>query len=217
MSLTNTEGNFCPFSTEYHDIHLRDAILRLIARISSRVFIGIELCRNEDWLRITREYTVASFQAAKELRLYPWIFRPIANMYLPTCRKNRELLKEARAIIRPIIQKRAQDKAAAAERGETLKFNDAIEWFEQMHQGMVFDEAMPQLILSVAAIHTTSDLLSQTITDLALHPEMLEPLREEIVSVLKQDGWAKTSLYKMKLLDSVIKESQRLKPIATST
>lgn len=135
-------------------------------------------------------------------------------MYLPTCRKNRALLTEARAIIRPIIQKRAEEKAAAAQRGETLKFNDAIEWFEQMHEGMSFDEAMPQLILSVAAIHTTTDLLSQTVTDLALHPEMLEPLREEIITVLREDGWAKTSLYKMKLLDSVIKESQRLKPIA---
>lgn len=135
-------------------------------------------------------------------------------MYLPQCQKNRKLLAEARAILAPIIVNRRKMKAEAATRGETLKFNDAIEWFDNVYDGKEFDAVMPQVILAVAAIHTTTDLATQVVSDLAIHRELLEPLREEITTVLKEDGWAKTSLYKMKLLDSVIKESQRLKPIS---
>ncbi|CAG1989494.1 unnamed protein product [Fusarium graminearum] len=44
------------------------------------------------------------------------------------------------------------------------------------------------------------------------HPEYIEPLRQEAVQLLHEEGWKKTTLFKMKLLDSAIKESQRMKP-----
>lgn len=73
-----------------------------------------------------------------------------------------------------------------------------------------------QISLSTAAIHTTSDLFSQLILDIAGHPEIFAPLREEIRDVLGREGWAKTSLYNLKLLDSCIRETQRKKPITIS-
>lgn len=72
-----------------------------------------------------------------------------------------------------------------------------------------------QLGLSIAAVHNTTDLISQVVHDLASDPEMVERLRKEAIEVIGQDGWSKTSLYRLKLLDSVIKESQRIKPILT--
>jgi cytochrome P450 len=59
--------------------------------------------------------------------------------------------------------------------------------------------------------HTTSNLLTNIVYDLTAHPEYLQPLREEIKSVMAEDGiLQKTSPTKMKLLDSAVKESQRL-------
>lgn len=55
--------------------------------------------------------------------------------------------------------------------------------------------------------------MTQIMTDLAAHPEVIGDLRTEIKEVLSDGGWKKTALTSMKLLDSVIKESQRLKPI----
>jgi cytochrome P450 len=52
--------------------------------------------------------------------------------------------------------------------------------------------------------------LTQCILELAHHPEIIAPLREEISRVLKTEGWKKSALYNMKLLDSVIKESLRM-------
>lgn len=62
------------------------------------------------------------------------------------------------------------------------------------------------------AIRTPTDLLHQTMTDIALQPELFEPLREEVIRVLGSHGLKKTSFYNLKLMDSVLKESQRLKP-----
>lgn len=46
--------------------------------------------------------------------------------------------------------------------------------------------------------------------NLAAQPEYLQPLREEVESVVAEDGWSKASLGKMRKLDSFLKESMRL-------
>ena len=65
--------------------------------------------------------------------------------------------------------------------------------------------------LSLVAIHTTSDLLQEAMIRIAQHPELFQVLRNEIVEVLGRDGLKKTALYNLKTMDSVLKESQRLK------
>jgi cytochrome P450 len=80
-------------------------------------------------------------------------------------------------------------------------------------------------MVNFAAIHTSSmvipgpeltDLKSFThlIYDLAGHPEYVEPLREEIEALLKEHGWQKLTLMKMKKLDSFIKECLRLRMVS---
>ncbi len=53
--------------------------------------------------------------------------------------------------------------------------------------------------------------------DLCQHPEVFDELRQEMVGVLTQGGWSKAVLRRMTLLDSVIKETLRLKPISLGT
>lgn len=204
------------FFAEWHSLPLRDTILACIARISSRVFLGEELCRNEAWLKISREYASTVFPATDILRTYPaGIIRSIVARLLPICRAAQAQVAEARVILQPVLEKRKAAKAAAAETGKTVEFNDAIEWFENVaaKTKASYEPAAMQLFLSIVAIHTTSDLMTQIMTDLAAHPEVIEDLRKEIKEVLSDGGWKKSTLTSMKLLDSVIKESQRLKPI----
>lgn len=80
-------------------------------------------------------------------------------------------------------------------------------------------------------MHTTTELLTGVLLDLAQNEEFIKELRDEIVAVFAKanepaaspsgtiDGavekegkttWKKTTLYQMKLLDSALKESQRL-------
>jgi hypothetical protein len=44
----------------------------------------------------------------------------------------------------------------------------------------------------------------------------MKPLREEIEEIIQREGWTKAGLDQMSKLDSFIKESQRLHPVALS-
>ncbi|KIL86300.1 hypothetical protein FAVG1_10698 [Fusarium avenaceum] len=204
---------------EWHDVVAKEANLQLMARISSRVFLGAEMCRNPQWLRITATYTVIAFRAVEELRLWPSVLRPVVQWFLPHCSEARALVQEARSLINPLLERRRTEKAEAAERGDEVTYNDAIEWLEQtaLEKDVPYDPACAQLSLSVAALHSTTDFFTQVMFDIAKNPELIQPLRDEVISVLGQHGWSKHSLYNLKLMDSVLKESQRLKPIAIAS
>jgi len=45
------------FKGEWRTIKPYPSILRLVARISARVFLGLPLCRDEKWLEISTEFT----------------------------------------------------------------------------------------------------------------------------------------------------------------
>lgn len=189
-------------------------MLDIVARMSSHMFLGEELCRDAEWLDVTKRYTVMGFGTADVLREYPPWLRPLMNRILPQCREVQELGTRAKRLIAPVITKRQQAREDAIRNGKPIpRFEDALDWFEREGADPRLDRAHLQLILSVVAIHTTSDLLTETLLQLSQRPQLIEELRAEISGVLKGDGWRKTSLYNMKLLDSVIKESQRLRPI----
>lgn len=84
---------------------------------------------------------------------------------------------------------------------------------EECAKGRPYDAAVAQISFSLAAIHTTSDMLTQVLLDLSEHEQLIQELREEIVTVIRSEEWKKTTLYRLKLMDSVLKKSQRLKSI----
>jgi cytochrome P450 len=78
-------------------------------------------------------------------------------------------------------------------------------------------QAQMQLVTSIAAIHTTSMTVMNVIFDLAARPEYLQPLRDELQDVRATESsphLSKTSMPKLRKLDSFLKESHRLSPIS---
>ncbi|KAL3447881.1 cytochrome P450 [Aspergillus insuetus] len=213
-------------SPDWHDLALKSSILRIVAQLSSKVFLGDQICRNPDWLQITVDYTVDAFIAAEELRLWPSPIRPLVAEFLPSCRKIRGELQRAREIITPVLEQRRLARLEEEEEEEEAllnvqgkektpgkpKYADAMQWMEDCAKGQRYDPAVAQISFSIAAIHTTSDMLTQVLLDICSMPELINALREEIVTVVQEEGWKKTTFYKLKLMDSVLKESQRLKP-----
>ena len=53
--------------------------------------------------------------------------------------------------------------------------------------------------------------------DLAVHPEYVDPLRQEIEILVAAEGWKYPTLAKMDKLDSFLKESIRCHPVSSST
>jgi hypothetical protein len=52
---------------------------------------------------------------------------------------------------------------------------------------------------------------------LLANPEYIEPLREEVDAVIKEEGWTKAGIDKMHKIDSFIRETQRLGGLALSS
>lgn len=136
---------------------------------------------------------------------------------------NRALLRQSRAgrrIIDNEIKRRREIWERNAREGKpNSKLADSLGWMQEMaaEKGETdFDLAGGQLALTFAAIHTTSDLLTKCLYHISASQEIQQELREEMVAVLGEDGWKKTSLYKMKLLDSFLKEVQRIEPPSIS-
>lgn len=206
------------FVIDWTEICLRDHVLLLVARLSSRVFLGDAVAHDNEWIKVTTEYTTDAYIAAKILRLWPKATRPVVHWILPCCIKLRRHVAKARSIIVASIKLRREAKEAARIAGDPPPvFNDVIEWLDQDNQKPGdYDPVVAQLILSQAAIHTTTDLLTQSILEIAANTEIIPPLREEVNQVVEKQGWSKAAFYEMKLLDSVIKESQRRKPLAMS-
>lgn len=203
-----TNGDILP---EWHAIQPQHDLMRIVSRVSSRVFMGEELCRDDEWVRVSGDYTLSVFATSNLLMAYPRWARPLVHWFMPECREVRRKLNNARQCLQPHLDRRNAIKREAAAQGKPCPFNDSIEWFEKEYTK--HDPATCQISISLVAYHTTSDLLMETLFNLCQHPELLKPLREEIVNVLSKEGWKKTSLINLKLMDSVVKESQRMRPV----
>ncbi|TLD19276.1 hypothetical protein PspLS_09765 [Pyricularia sp. CBS 133598] len=204
-----------PQSKDWQEVAAGEVNMLLTTRATARIFLGEGVCRDMDWIKTSCIYTGAIFVAADKLRAWPAMLRPIVHWFLPTCFYTRSVLRQARGIIEPVLAKRQQTRQQLVSQGKpTEDFNAAPEWFEQASNGgqLDYDPVAAQLFLAVGANHSTADLLTQTMLQLALHPEYIEPLCEEIKETVLRHGWTHNALIKMDLMDSVLKESQRLKP-----
>ena len=198
---------------EWRELVLKQTVQRLVARLSSRVFLGERLCRNERWLEIAKDYTVDAFIAAIVLRMVPSLLRPFLHWVIPQCRKVRKDYADAEKLITPEIKyRKGRAKEAMAAGQKVPKIGDMIGWMYDVarEQRESVNYVDGQLGLTLAAIHTTSEALSSTLLDIMEHPEIVEPLRKEVVDVIGQLGWSKQALYKLRLMDSVLRESQRI-------
>ena len=185
----------------------------MVAQMSSRVFLGKEICRDEEWLNVSVNFTIDAFIAARVLRLWPPILRPVVHWFLPWSRRMRKHIQNSNRIVQGEVHKRELIREGKLPDTNPGRHPDSLDWCQEVAAGRPFDMILAQLRLSVASIHTTSNLLTNVMYDLAAYPEHIQPLRDEIKAVVEEDGMLKKAgLAKMKLMDSVLKESQRLRP-----
>ena len=214
---SESSRDFLGKSKEWQTITLVDTMADIIARLSSRVFLGKELCRNKRWLEIAKTHTMDVFKTAMIMKATPAFLRPLTYLLLPHSKRIRSALSDTRKLIGPEIERRKAAVDAALAAGEKPpKVADTLGWMYELtkSRNIDYDFSCGQLSLTMAAIHTTTQAMSQALLDICEHPEVVEPLRKEIIEVLSEGGWQKTSLYKLKLMDSFLKEGQRIRPMA---
>ena len=185
-------------------------MVQLVAQESTRLFLGPEMCRDAHWLQVSVNYIQSFFMGIDLLDSWRPIFRPLVSKFSKTGKQIRSDLAEARQILSPFIAERHARKA----NGET--FNDLLQWFDDAARGAEYDAPLLILRSAMAAIHSTSDLLTKAIFEICTQPGLIDDIREEAIRVFKEHGLRKTAIQELRLTDSVLKETQRLKPLQTS-
>ena len=51
---------------------------------------------------------------------------------------------------------------------------------------------------------------TRTLYRLLAHPEYIEPLRQEVESVIAKEGWTRAGMDQMHKIDSFVRETQRM-------
>ncbi|KLU90421.1 ent-kaurene oxidase [Magnaporthiopsis poae ATCC 64411] len=198
---------------DWHAIDWNSDTTGVIARAASAVFVGPEKCDDAEWLGLIQSYVGGYFASVAALHNYPvWARRLAHRFLLPGSKACREILPRARAIIDEVASKRRREAEEATRQGKKAPaYNDAIEWSQRAagNNGPV-DLGGLQLSLAMAALLTTSEMLRAVLVDIARHTELVEPLRNEIEAQIKAHGISVAATNNMVLLDSVLKESQRL-------
>ncbi|GKT46576.1 cytochrome P450 monooxygenase ATR2 [Colletotrichum spaethianum] len=208
-----------PQSTDWNEININAKLLRIIAMVSGRVFIGSELCRDERYLDASINYTVDLMTAVHVIAMVPSFLRPIVASWLPTTKKLYERIAAAEAVFRPIVTARKE----AAKKGDYQEPDDMLQWIlnAQTKFGELSDRhlAMAQLGISFAAIHTTTMTTTNAMYWLAAKPDLIPMLRDDVQQALLGSGGEFTSaaLQNMKKLDSFLKEVMRVSPLSASS
>lgn len=197
---------------EWETLVVKNVVLDLVAWVSTRVFAGKELARDADWRRISKEYTMLLFRNSHALRAFPAFLRPLVNRILPSCRAMQARLQEARELVGRQVQERLEKRGKKSwdEDGNLNENIDCFHWMIDLAKGRSLDFAGAQIQLGVVAINTSSEMLVRCILQICDTPDVVPALRDEMISVLKKHGWTKSAMSQMRLLDSFLKENQRV-------
>ncbi|KAJ5720789.1 cytochrome P450 [Penicillium malachiteum] len=195
-------------------------VLDFVARVSARIFLGLPICRNPEWLEVSTQFTENVFISLVFLRLFPMWTHGILNWLMPSAYKGSAYVRKAKKLLIPEILRRREDEKQA--QGNEEEKDDKLNLLSWMMEIATPEESDPaslahlEVVMSLASIHTSQMNAVHVLYDLLAHPEYLDPIRDEIRAVINEVGpwmsWEKPAFSKLRKLDSFMRESQRFNP-----
>ncbi|KAE8373290.1 cytochrome P450 [Aspergillus bertholletiae] len=207
-----------PECKDWAPLKLWDVFLPMISRMTGRMLVGEELCRNPEWIQLTIANTQGIMKSSMGIRaLYSSRWQWLAPWTYPGRKDLVTLRRRAAELIEPVYMQRL----AAFRGGTQHKYRDAVQWIIENSPEKPLSPAEVAdalLFLYMAGIHSTSATIVSIVYDLIAHPEYVPALLDEIRHTLAESPeWSRQSLAKLRKLDSFMKESQRLNPVGCVT
>ncbi|KAF7168574.1 hypothetical protein CNMCM5623_001556 [Aspergillus felis] len=184
-------------------------LVKLVSLHISRSFISPPLSRDQAWIDLTLSYTISTVTVAAKMSNTHWSLRPLRGLILPERREMSRQFHRATTLVKPILASRLEQE---------VEHDDLMQWIIDHYPNQKDDVVLHTQLQLEAVQAATYNLAFQLIHffyDLLVHPEYIEPLREEIQTVSESCSgrWTPTALAKLRKCDSFLKESQRLNPI----
>lgn len=185
--------------------------MRLVSRISARMFHSKASAENDQWLDIAAEHVHSTIVWTENLKKWPAILRPLVYRFVTGRGYMVQRFEEGKALVAQTLQEKKANGVRALSSPQTL-----LDYLYDSELGPDNVEAhtIAQINLCVAAIQSMASTVTQCLMDLATHPEYAPELLDEInTTVQKNNGVVdRRVLTEMWKLDSFIKETQRLNP-----
>ncbi|KAI1211425.1 cytochrome P450 [Annulohypoxylon truncatum] len=179
-----------------------DFLFSFIHRISSLVFVGKSYCHSSIWTSAVTNLPI-DVEITKFL-LLP--FPAFLRCYIAPLIPQRNRIFRQRAAVRDLLFPQSEPIEAKQE-------PSVMKLFIESGKDKDADSITARLLLlTAAALHTSSMAITHAIFDLCTMPEYIELLRCEAQIALAQDNgqWHLSTIKKLRRLDSFLKESQRM-------
>ncbi|KAF7320658.1 Cytochrome P450 [Mycena chlorophos] len=197
-------------SKEWKTIQVLPTSMKVVSRTSNRLFVGLPLCRDPDFIQLNIDYTVNIFTRGQIIALFPEFIKPLI---VPILSSKNSSLRYALKFLGPLLEERLEaERTMGKDRPD--RPNDLISWlldYAPEYDKTPRELALRILTVNMAAIHTSSTTLAAALYDLAAYPAHIAPMREEALRVVGAEGWSKAALNSMHRIDSFLRESQRLR------
>jgi len=210
---------------EWKKLELLQSFMDTIPTLTNRMLLGEPICHERKYLDAVLAFTLDVIRNLSVLFLVPRALHAFVGPVLSLAPKYHYWISSKFTV--PVIKKRISDitkkDAGDPEYKDWQEPCDFITWSYRTAQSEGrHDEMRPERIakrilpLNFASIHTTAMTANDALgMILSAGPEVIEGLREEAHRVRKEEGaWTKQTLSRMVRMDSAIRESQRMAPIA---
>lgn len=201
-------------SEQWNSFVVAPEIMKIVTRMSSRVLVGVPLCRDPEFISANIQNAVAVFVEAYTLPLVPAFLRRFAHDLLSPIPRR---LRAFTARVQPLIESHKDHKKVSGKDSESEP-KTVLNWLvdaAQERNRADRDAVLRLMSLYFGVIHTTSITFTHALYSLLSRPELFEPLRAEIDHSIRDFGWSKEGVDNMKLLDSFLKESHRFDVMVT--
>ncbi|KAK7750955.1 hypothetical protein SLS62_007088 [Diatrype stigma] len=181
-----------------------ELLFSFIHRISSLVFVGKAYCYNPIW---TGAVTALPMDVEVTKFLLLACPAPLRRFVAPLIPQRNRIFRQRAAVRDLLFPPSEQAHVAAEEEPSVMKL--LVESGKDTDPDRLTARL---LLLTAAALHTSSMAITHAVFDLCAMPEYIEPLRSEARAALAQDNgeWQFSTLKKLRRLDSFLKESQRV-------
>ncbi|KIK15500.1 hypothetical protein PISMIDRAFT_16470 [Pisolithus microcarpus 441] len=214
-------------STKYHLLRLTlmppiawksvpavETVREVVCRASNRVFVGLPLCLDHDWIDLNSRFAVDVATNANILNMFPKFLVPLVSRKLP---KTATGIARAMKHLDPVVKERLRC-AGEHEDDWSDKPNDILQWLiDEKQESSTRRLALRVLTINFASIHSTTNTFTQALYNLAAYPQYVGPLREEVDALIREHGWTKEAIALMRKVDSFLAETQRLEGVLTSS
>ncbi|KIJ13842.1 hypothetical protein PAXINDRAFT_80222 [Paxillus involutus ATCC 200175] len=193
---------------EWKSVPAFQTVQTVICRASNRMFVGLPLCRDPNWINLAMGFTLDVIKGGVTIGLFPKVLAPLVARFMTSVPRS---ARRGMKYLGPIIEERRRH---LEEYGKDWadKPNDFLSWLmdhPEASDSSIKDLTLRILSVNFAAIH----LFTQALYILAANPQYMQPLREEVESIVEKDGWSKGALVKMRKVDSFLTECHRIEGI----